>query len=409
MNDESGVLIEGFDREPMVKQPWHPPYYQRALRGGRAWRRRSTCSCGSSTSPTARRSCRSSSSWPSRSSPSTASASARCRAARCGATSTASPRSTTPPGRQQLGLRPVLARRTSTSYAQELQLVFDPRLVHGRRARERRRDGRRGDHGPGHQPGAAADERAAAAARLVALPAQGGGSSTACASASSASSPSTSTPASPPAFYVEHFDQAAVSDRSKWGEMGWILETNRAMNRGMEAMGGRIVKRYRVYEARPSPGRPAAGLGLGAQWMPARRARTVTRLGASTEGAWLRSRNWDLTFLILSAALVPIPLLMYHGLGISQTAVNLIVAGLIGGPHLYSTFTYTFMEPNYRTRHQAFLLGSLVAAGDRHDPGLREPADPADALLHVGVDPRAAPDHATSTTATPPSGPCSAR
>jgi hypothetical protein len=29
MNDESGVLIEGFDREPMIKQPWHPPYYQR--------------------------------------------------------------------------------------------------------------------------------------------------------------------------------------------------------------------------------------------------------------------------------------------------------------------------------------------------------------------------------------------
>jgi hypothetical protein len=87
---------------------------------------------------------------------------------------------------------------------------------------------------------------------------------------------------------------------------------------------------------------------------------TVTRLGASTEGHWLRSRTWDLTFLILSAALVPIPLLMYHGLGVSQTAVNLIVAGLIGGPHLYSTFTYTFLEPNYRRRHKAFLLGSLV-------------------------------------------------
>src|SRR5579884_2089708 len=28
MNDESGVLIEGFDREPMIKQPWQPPYYQ---------------------------------------------------------------------------------------------------------------------------------------------------------------------------------------------------------------------------------------------------------------------------------------------------------------------------------------------------------------------------------------------
>jgi len=28
MNDESGVLVEGFDREPMIKQPWHPRYYQ---------------------------------------------------------------------------------------------------------------------------------------------------------------------------------------------------------------------------------------------------------------------------------------------------------------------------------------------------------------------------------------------
>jgi hypothetical protein len=87
---------------------------------------------------------------------------------------------------------------------------------------------------------------------------------------------------------------------------------------------------------------------------------SVTRLGASTEGAWLRSRSWDLSFLILSAALVPIPLLLYHGLGVSQTAVNLIVAGLVGGPHLYSTFTYTFLEPNYRRRHRGFLLGSLV-------------------------------------------------
>jgi GNAT superfamily N-acetyltransferase len=49
-------------------------------------------------------------------------------------------------------------------------------------------------------------------------------------------------------LYARHFDQAEV-DRIKWGEMGWILETNTAMNRGMEAMGGRIVKRYRIYEA----------------------------------------------------------------------------------------------------------------------------------------------------------------
>ena len=77
-------------------------------------------------------------------------------------------------------------------------------------------------------------------------------------------------------------------------------------------------------------------------------------------GVWLRSPKWDLSFLILSAALVPIPLIMFHGLGISQTAVNFIVAGLIGGPHLYSTFTYTFMEPSYRRRHGRFLAASLA-------------------------------------------------
>ncbi len=48
-------------------------------------------------------------------------------------------------------------------------------------------------------------------------------------------------------LYIEHFDMAA-STRQTWGEMGWILETNDAMNRGMEGMGGRVVKRYRVYE-----------------------------------------------------------------------------------------------------------------------------------------------------------------
>jgi hypothetical protein len=49
------------------------------------------------------------------------------------------------------------------------------------------------------------------------------------------------------ALYVEHFDVSA-RHRVKWGEMGWILETNRNMNRAMEAMGGRVVRRFRVYE-----------------------------------------------------------------------------------------------------------------------------------------------------------------
>jgi hypothetical protein len=48
-------------------------------------------------------------------------------------------------------------------------------------------------------------------------------------------------------FYQMHFD-AAQRTPQKGGEMGWILETNNAMNRAMEGMGGEIVRRYRVYE-----------------------------------------------------------------------------------------------------------------------------------------------------------------
>jgi GNAT superfamily N-acetyltransferase len=49
------------------------------------------------------------------------------------------------------------------------------------------------------------------------------------------------------AFYIRHLEQADP-DRVYGGETGWILEVNEPMNRAMEGMGGRIVKRYRVYE-----------------------------------------------------------------------------------------------------------------------------------------------------------------
>jgi len=54
------------------------------------------------------------------------------------------------------------------------------------------------------------------------------------------------------AFYIRHLDNA---DRKKvwWGEMGWILESNVPMNRAMEGMGGKIVKRYRFFEKQLRP------------------------------------------------------------------------------------------------------------------------------------------------------------
>jgi GNAT superfamily N-acetyltransferase len=48
-------------------------------------------------------------------------------------------------------------------------------------------------------------------------------------------------------FYELHFDAAERTPQSG-GEMGWILESNKSMNRAMEGMGGEITRTYRVYE-----------------------------------------------------------------------------------------------------------------------------------------------------------------
>jgi GNAT superfamily N-acetyltransferase len=48
-------------------------------------------------------------------------------------------------------------------------------------------------------------------------------------------------------LYQMHFD-AAERTAQKRGEGGWTLETNDAMNRAYEGMGGEIKRRYRVYE-----------------------------------------------------------------------------------------------------------------------------------------------------------------
>ena len=54
-------------------------------------------------------------------------------------------------------------------------------------------------------------------------------------------------------LYREHFDMAEKTPQSG-GEMGWILENNKPMNRAMEGMGGKIAKKYRVYEKVFRPG-----------------------------------------------------------------------------------------------------------------------------------------------------------
>src|SRR4051795_1856362 len=53
-------------------------------------------------------------------------------------------------------------------------------------------------------------------------------------------------------LYQMHFD-AAERTPQRIGETGWILETNAPMNRAMEGMGGKIVCRYRIFEREIGP------------------------------------------------------------------------------------------------------------------------------------------------------------
>jgi hypothetical protein len=47
-------------------------------------------------------------------------------------------------------------------------------------------------------------------------------------------------------FYIEHF-KTAEHRPQKWAEMGWILEDN-PINQGMAGLGGRVVKKFRVFQ-----------------------------------------------------------------------------------------------------------------------------------------------------------------
>lgn len=83
---------------------------------------------------------------------------------------------------------------------------------------------------------------------------------------------------------------------------------------------------------------------------------------------WIYKPSWDLPVLILSAALVPLPFLVAWvaentGWMKQQQAidlVNIVVATLIGGPHLFSTVTFTFLDPRFRARYRAYTALALL-------------------------------------------------
>jgi hypothetical protein len=74
---------------------------------------------------------------------------------------------------------------------------------------------------------------------------------------------------------------------------------------------------------------------------------------------WIQTPRWDLGWLIGSAAIVPLVLLAIWG-GASSSAINLATTALIGGPHLFSTYTATYLDPRFRRSHRPLLWGATL-------------------------------------------------
>jgi hypothetical protein len=242
MNDESGVLIEGFDREPMIKQPWHPPYYQRRCEDAGLskamdllmWERsvfdaaqvdprlrrfadRAVTRYGVKIRPMSRRHLR--------------------RELDDFATVYNSAWS------RNWGFVPY-SKKDLDAYAIDLQLVYSRDWfmvaeVEGETAAIaitipdinqvlKRMRGRLLPLGWWHYLNKSRIIDRVRVGFLGVIPEYqhtGAGA----------------------ALYLAQY-ASGERTRQKGGEMGWILETNHSMNRAMEALGGRVVKRFRIYE-----------------------------------------------------------------------------------------------------------------------------------------------------------------
>lgn len=97
---------------------------------------------------------------------------------------------------------------------------------------------------------------------------------------------------------------------------------------------------------------------------------------SASDSPWIHSRSFDLGFLTLSAALVFLPYLTYGllqragvSVGAASLTVGLAVTLLVGGPHMYSTYLRTALEPSFRSRYgrialvPLFVIPGIVIAG----------------------------------------------
>jgi hypothetical protein len=86
------------------------------------------------------------------------------------------------------------------------------------------------------------------------------------------------------------------------------------------------------------------------------------------EPGWIYRPAWDLPVLIGSAVLVPLPFLAAWAAQASGwmsqakaiDLINITVAALIGGPHLFSTVTFTFLDGKFLARYPRYAALALL-------------------------------------------------
>ena len=139
----------------------------------------------------------------------------------------------------------------------------------------------------------------------------------------------------------------------------------------------------RPLDARPAPGtgqaqrigdfRPAGVEPLELSWYSARQAMTSIAPGAqasvvSETPPLLRSATWDRFFVAGGAWLVPVPILAFYlfrtlgcPIAAAEDLVTLLVMVPLGGPHVFATYTRTYLNPGFRRQDPwMFTLGLLV-------------------------------------------------
>ena len=86
----------------------------------------------------------------------------------------------------------------------------------------------------------------------------------------------------------------------------------------------------------------------------------TTQWPSGRQNLWLHSKHWDLCYITGSSLLVLFPLVLYEVFGESATFINLVVAGVVGGPHMYATFFRTLLDQSFRHGAWHILLSTCA-------------------------------------------------